>query len=166
VCVCTPGSACACVSMRAHARVCRAVGAGASAPWCWGACVSCSRCCPGVPCSRCWGACVSCCRCWGCCRRWGWGWGWGGAFSLLFTHPQNFNFANPGQPLSLIININIKRYQNHPGGQKILITWDDIGKVRYIYIAHGPEIQASDSLERGTWSRPLLLFEKSVAYHN
>ena len=143
--MCVRAHACTCACVRAH--VFRAAGAGAGAPWCWGAC-------------------VSCCRCWGCCRRWGWGWGWGGAFSLLFTHPQNFNFANPGQPLSLIININIKRYQNHPGGQKILITWDDIGKVRYIYIAHGPEIQASDSLERGTWSRPLLLFEKSVAYHN
>jgi len=27
-------------------------------------------------------------------------------------------------------------------------------------------LQEADSLERSTWSRPLLLFKKSVAYHN
>ena len=52
----------------------------------------------------------------------------------LFTHPQNFIFANPGQPRSLKINIYYLRYRNHPGGQKTLYTRDDIGKVRYIYM--------------------------------
>jgi hypothetical protein len=49
--------------------------------------------------------------------------------SSPFTHPQNFIFANLGQPRSLKI-IYICRYRNHPGGQETLFTRDDIGKVQ------------------------------------
>ena len=41
--------------------------------------------------------------------------------SSLFTHPQNFIFANPGQPRSLKIIIYFKWYRNHPGAQKNVI---------------------------------------------
>jgi hypothetical protein len=74
---------------------------------------------------------VSCCRCWGWCRKgWGWGWAGGRAFSAHHCSPTKLYFANPGQPRSLKISIYIKRYQNHPGGQKTLFTRDDIGKVQ------------------------------------
>ena len=92
-CVCVCEYACTCTCVRAH--VCRAVCVCACVcVWCWGACVLCSRCCPGVSCSRCWGACVSCCRCWGWCWGWccrGWGWGWG----ILLCSPTHKNVFSP-----------------------------------------------------------------------
>jgi len=39
-------------------------------------------------------------------------------------------------------------------------------EAEYFKFAHRLEIQASGSLERGSWSRSLLLFKKFVAYHN
>jgi len=50
--------------------------------------------------------------------------------SSLFIYPQNFIFANAGQPRSLKINMYIKRYRNHPGGPNMLFTRDDIEKLR------------------------------------
>ena len=85
--------------------------------------------CACVSCSRCWGACVSCCRCWVWC--WCWCWCWGGPSPLITVHPPTkLYFRQSPEPQ---INIYIKRYRNHPRGQKTLFTRDDIGKVQYTH---------------------------------
>jgi len=109
VCVCEHACTCACV--RAH--VCRAAGAGAGAP---GAGAHVYRDPGAVQECRAPGAGAHVCRAGGAGAAAAAGQvlglvlqvlvlGRGLLRSSLFTHPQNFIFANPGQPRSLKINI-------------------------------------------------------------